>query len=201
MLHPHTKIQFINELMGYGIFATRLIPKGSITYVKDSLEIEITPTELSKHSNALQEHIEKYSFREKNGLRVISWDLAKYVNHCCDPNSLSTPFGFEIAIKDILPGEEITDDYGMFFIEQDMPCACQAPNCRKVITPNDSEFMTQKWNEVLKPIMSSIFETEQPLIDLLPEETTKALVSNASTSDFFRSFDNLNFTHDDYLSV
>ena len=41
MLHPDTRLQFIDEDIGYGIFATNFIPAGTITYVKDALEIEL----------------------------------------------------------------------------------------------------------------------------------------------------------------
>ena len=38
MIHPKTTLRFINEEVGYGLYATEFIPKGTITYVKDSLE-------------------------------------------------------------------------------------------------------------------------------------------------------------------
>ncbi|MCR9286287.1 hypothetical protein OAF63_02020 [Saprospiraceae bacterium] len=39
MIDPNIRIQYINDDIGYGVFATRMIPKGSAVYVKDSLEI------------------------------------------------------------------------------------------------------------------------------------------------------------------
>ena len=38
MIHPNTRLGFVNEEIGYGVFATALIPKGTIVYVKDDLE-------------------------------------------------------------------------------------------------------------------------------------------------------------------
>ncbi|MFZ5594404.1 MAG: SET domain-containing protein [Pseudomonadota bacterium] len=60
--------------------------------------------------------------------------LDDYVNHCCQPNS-----GFKdgldlVALRDILPGEEITWDYSTAIDEADFegfPCGCGAPACRE----------------------------------------------------------------------
>ena len=43
MIHPNTELRFINPVVGYGVFATDFIPEGTITYVKDSLELEVSP--------------------------------------------------------------------------------------------------------------------------------------------------------------
>ncbi|MHC5084588.1 MAG: SET domain-containing protein, partial [Planctomycetota bacterium] len=34
MIHPDTELRKVNETIGYGVFATRHIPKGTILYVK-----------------------------------------------------------------------------------------------------------------------------------------------------------------------
>jgi hypothetical protein len=39
MIHPHTCIRYVNPQIGYGVFATAFIPKGTIVYVKDDLEL------------------------------------------------------------------------------------------------------------------------------------------------------------------
>ena len=44
MLHPHTELRFVSPEIGYGIFATAFIPKGTITWVKDELD-RIIPKE------------------------------------------------------------------------------------------------------------------------------------------------------------
>ena len=59
--------------------------------------------------------------------------LDDYVNHSCEPNS-----GFRagldlVALRDILPGEEVTWDYGTAIDEADFtgfPCCCGASLCR-----------------------------------------------------------------------
>ena len=90
MIHPKTELKMINPIVGYGVFATEFIPQGTIVYVKDSLELEISPTDFTTHSQEMQDVIEKYSYIDERGYRIISWDFAKYVNHCCNFNTIST---------------------------------------------------------------------------------------------------------------
>ncbi|HMN90955.1 MAG TPA: SET domain-containing protein-lysine N-methyltransferase, partial [Saprospiraceae bacterium] len=80
MLHPHTELRFIGTGVGYGVFATSYIPQGTITYVKDSLELEVSPEAYRLHPPAMQAVIEKYSYIDERGYRIISWDFAKYIN-------------------------------------------------------------------------------------------------------------------------
>jgi len=67
MIHPDTELRFINDEIGYGVFARALIPEGTIVYVKDSLEIEVSPTDYLLHSPEMQDMIEKYSYLDPRG--------------------------------------------------------------------------------------------------------------------------------------
>ena len=136
MIHPNTELKLINEHIGYGVFATADIPEGTIVYVKDSLELIVSPTDYLMHSEAMKDVIEKYSYIDEKGNRIISWDFAKYVNHCCNCNTISTGYGFEMAIRDIQKGEQITDEYGIFNLEKEMVLVCGQENCRKKTPPN-----------------------------------------------------------------
>jgi hypothetical protein len=187
MIHPHTRIQFINEDMGYGVFATGFIPKGTITYVKDSLELEITPNDFLQHTPQMQDQIEKYSYIDENGIRIVSWDFAKYVNHCCDCNTMSTGYGFEIAIRDIQPGEEITDEYGIFNMEQEMMLECKRPGCRGLVCSADLDRYYPKWDAALKEALHSFDFVEQPLVPFLDEQTIESLNDYLSGKKEYRS--------------
>ena len=46
MIHPDTELQYINNEIGYGVVAKKLIPKGTITWVLDKLDREFTPMEI-----------------------------------------------------------------------------------------------------------------------------------------------------------
>lgn len=171
MIHPNTRIHFINEEIGYGVFATRFIPKGTITYVKDSLELEISAEAYSEYSPEMQEVIEKYSYIDERWVRIVSWDFAKYVNHCCNCNTMSTGYGFEIAIRDIHPGEEITDEYGIFNIPHAMELGCRYENCRRRVHPDDFDRLFPQWDELLKDALAIIDKVEQPLFPLLDAQS------------------------------
>ena len=171
MIHPKTEIKYINDIVGYGVFATELIPEGTIVYVKDSLEIMVSPTDYLLYSVEMQEVIEKYSYIDENGSRIISWDFAKYVNHCCNCNTISTGYGFEMAIRDILPGEQITDEYGIFNLEVEIPLICSQENCRNKVGPLDFETYYQVWDSKIRHSIIKLFDVEQPLMPLIDVET------------------------------
>ena len=57
MMHPSTELRHIDPELGFGVFATSLLPKGTITYVWDPLEIEIRPDNPSLQEPALRASI------------------------------------------------------------------------------------------------------------------------------------------------
>ena len=175
MIHPNTELKFINEQVGYGVFATSDIAEGTIVYVKDSLELSISPTDYLMHTEEMKEVIDKYSYIDETGNRIISWDFAKYVNHCCNCNSISTGYGFEIAIRDIKKGEQITDEYGLFNLTEPMTLLCGEENCRKEIKPTDFDSYHEEWDIKIKKSIMSLFDVAQPLMPFVDENTRKDL--------------------------
>ena len=175
MIHPSTELKFINEQVGYGVFATSDIAEGTIVYVIDSLELSISPTDYLMHTEEMKEVIEKYSYINEKGNRIISWDFAKYVNHCCNCNSISTGYGFEIAIRDIKKGEQITDEYGIFNLTRPMALLCGEENCRNQIKPTDFDTYHKEWDRKIKKSIMSLFDVEQPLMPFIDKNTRKEL--------------------------
>ena len=175
MIHPNTQLRYINEQIGYGVFATHFIPKGTITYVHDALELDITPEQYGQYDKMLQEIIEKYSFIDSQGVRIVSWDHAKYVNHCCNCNTMSTGYGFEIAIRDIHPGEELTDEYGLFNFNYEMDLVCDMPNCRKKVSGKDIDLYHQHWDQLVKSALLLYPYVEQPLAKLVDKDTREEI--------------------------
>jgi len=193
MIHPLTELRYINDEIGYGVFAKGQIPRGTITYVKDSLEIQISPTDFLLFTPQMQEYIEKYSYIDEVGTRIISWDFAKYVNHCCQCNTISTGYGFEIAIRDIQPGEQITDEYGLFNIEQPIPLNCGNVECRRVVRPEDVDVYYQEWDEKVKNALIRLFEVDQPLLPLIDEATRKEVDAFFADPGAYRSVYHLKY--------
>jgi len=181
MIHPHTELRYVNEDKGLGIIATSFIPKGTLTYVKDKLEIEIGPDDPRLKDPLLNKIIETYSFIDERGIRIVSWDHAKYVNHCCHCNTMSTGYGFEMAIRDIQTGEEITDEYGMFNFTYNLKLKCQKSNCRKTVYSSDLQNYYTEWDKQIKSALHYFNKVSQPLLPIL-EKTVLMDVQNYITT-------------------
>jgi len=163
MLHPDTELRFINATIGYGVVATRLIPSGTMTWVRDRLDQAFTPADINAFPAHYRETLFKYSFIDGRGNFVLCWDLARYINHSCDPTCRSAGYDFEIAVRDVHPGEELTDDYGSLNLEYDFPCSCGAPQCRDVIRPRDLLVHADEWDRVVAEPFRLIPRVAQPL--------------------------------------
>ena len=163
MLHPDTELRFVSPEIGYGIFATALIPKGTITWVKDELDRLIPEADLAKLSPANKENLLKYTYRNSKGDYFFCWDLTRYVNHSFEPNSMLTALGFEIAIKDIHPGEEMTNDYGTLNIIEPFKCANDPSHERQYVCPDDLARFHKIWDEQIAVAFPQLSKVPQPL--------------------------------------
>ena len=193
MIHPNTEVKYINEVVGSGVVATAPLPKGTILYVIDSLEIEVTSKQFNKLDSKLRNIVDTYSYINEKGHRILSWDNAKYVNHKCECNSMSTGYGFEIAIKDIAIGEEITDEYGLFNLPYAISVDCGCVNCRKVVYPNDADTYLYEWDEIVREALSQITNVEQPLWDYIKLKTINELTGYLHGNRPYKSIDALRY--------
>lgn len=168
MVTPWVRIQWISDQKGYGLVADRLIPKGTITFVQDGLDIVISRESYSGLDPKLVHFVEKYSYEDYLGNRIISWDLGKYMNHDDKANTLTTGYGFEIAIRDIQAGEEVTDDYRIFSTHHDTRFLENTPLSE--IKPWPQELLAY-WDKEVADALESLEQVQQPLIDLITETT------------------------------
>lgn len=170
MIHPSTELRFISAEIGYGVVAREFIPKGTITWVLDKLDREFTPSQISKMSPAYQEILDTYCFRNNKGNFVLCWDHARYVNHSFKSNCLTTAYDFEIAIRDIHPGEELTDDYGYLNIDRPFRALPEGSK-RRVVYPDDLLRYHKTWDKQLISAMSHLDDVKQPLAEMLDKNT------------------------------
>ncbi len=174
MMHPATELRFIDEEIGYGIVATQDIPRGTITWVQDELDQIFVPAQVSAMSKTAQEMINKFSFRNNKGNFVLCWDLSKYVNHSFRSNCISTAYDFEIAVRDISAGEELTDDYGYLNVtEAFLPREEHTP--RKAVYPDDLLNYHRDWDQQLEQAFRDLEQVPQPLKRLLSPTLVKKL--------------------------
>lgn len=172
MVHPSLQLKWISEEKGYGLFAKELIPKGTVTYCQDPLDIVIKQKELPNYPEALKANILKFAFEPPSGDLVLSWDNAKYINHCCTPNSLSTGYEFEIAVRDVEQGEELTTDYRLFTKNNSFDYICHDSNCPG---PLMHELPLNSIDQRIREALLNYRFVKQPLEFLIPQKQIKKL--------------------------
>jgi SET domain-containing protein len=78
----------------------------------------------------------------------VAWNLAKFINHSCDPNCETDIVRGKIwisAIKDIKKGEELSYDYGYdMHCFEDHPCRCNSKNCVGFIVRSNLRWRIRK---------------------------------------------------------
>ena len=167
MIHPDTALQFIDDEIGYGLFATKKIPRGTITWTLDRFDQVYTPQQVADMDPLHRDILDKYSYRNGLGQYVLCWDFGRYVNHSFNSNCLSTGYDFEIAIRDILPGEELTNDYGYLNLEE--PFEARPENSlRTHVYPDDLLRYHEQWDTLVRDSFPMIHQVDQPLMELLP---------------------------------
>jgi hypothetical protein len=166
MMHPDTELRFVNSSIGQGVFATRPIPKGTITWAFDPLDQIVSNDFAARlHPAALRQLI-KYSYVTRLG-RVLCWDHARFMNHSCDSCCLATGFDFEIAVRDIEAGEELTDDYGALNLEAPLLCECGTSSCRGTIAATDLLRFGDDWDTKVAGAFTRLRAVPQPLWSLV----------------------------------
>lgn len=170
MIHPATRLSFIDDEIGFGVIVTARLPAGTITWVQDPLDQLLDPDEGTALSPAYRETIEKYTFINRSRQRVLCWDIGRYMNHSCEANTYSPGLDFEIAIRDIEVGEQLTSDYGALNLEETLTCRCGSAACRGVIEPADFGNLAPVWDALLMRAFPAIAQVPQPLWDLVNDQ-------------------------------
>jgi hypothetical protein len=187
MMHPDTELRPVAESIGLGVFAKKDIPKGTIVYTMDPLEVVISYKRKQSLPEAVNKILDKYSYIDARKRYILSWDQAKFVNHSCEPNTITSGYGFEIAIRDIAAGEQITDDYGLLNIEHPMKCHCGSSVCRNWVNIEDSFGMANVWDQQIKNALSCFQSVDQPLIKLFPDCVPLSLMAYLTKKSRYKS--------------
>lgn len=119
-----------SRIHGVGGYARKRIKEGTpiIEYVGrkvDKQEAERLCEEENSYVFVINDHY------DLDG--SVDWNLARWINHSCDPNCEALDEGGRIwitACRDIKPGEELTFNYNYDLEEYaDHPCCCGSENC------------------------------------------------------------------------
>lgn len=176
MIYPKTELKFISEAVGYGVIATEFIPAGTITWALDKLDRTFTPDDFEAFEPIYQDILETYTFRNNKGNLVLCWDNGRFVNHSFNSNCLTTAYDFEIAIRDIQPGEQLTDDYD--YLNISMPFrGIDEGTRRKIVYPDDLVKYHKSWDKKLLKAFPKITKIPQVLKELIPDDIWQKVVA------------------------
>ena len=128
MIHPRTRVLEVSPAIGLGLFATADLPRGTITWAADPLDRVLAPAAVAELPQTLaRDLLDRFAWQASDGNFILTWDNARFVNHSCAPNCISSGFGFEMAVRDIAAGAELTNDYADLGMQHDesFVCACE----------------------------------------------------------------------------
>lgn len=191
MMHPHTELRYVNKSIGYGVFATQFIPKGTIIWVLDELDQKLEESYVRSIDPIRRQQLIKYCYRDKKGRYVLCWDVARYMNHSFNPNCISTVYEFELAIQDIYPGEQLTEDYGYFNLDEPFYCLPETGSSRTKVMPDDILHFYPDWDKKATEAMKYFNQVEQPLQYLIDPkfiETVNAVAEGIRPIDSIRNY-------------
>lgn len=163
MIHPDTQLRWIDDHIGFGVFATAPIPVGTVLVAPDPLDQRISRKDFEQLPSIVADRAWHFMYHDEQGQLVLSWDHARYLNHACQANSLLTQWGFEIVVRPILTGDEVTTDYGALRLTQPVEMGCQCTPCRVVIGPDDPQMMGELWGEMIAEALLRAPHLPQPL--------------------------------------
>ena len=95
------------------------------------------------------------------------WDIGRFVNHSFNANCISTAYEFELAVRDIEPGEELTDDYGYLNLDEPFYCFHEQGSDRTKVMPDDLLHFYPEWDRQISEAMRYFSKVEQPLKSLI----------------------------------
>jgi SET domain-containing protein len=112
-----------SPIHGIGLFAATRVEQGTTIWeFVPGFDQELSEEDIARLSGACRERILNYAYYNARKLRhILCADDARFMNHSEDPNTVSLGFDAEgdgegrtIAARDIMPHEEITEDYRSF---------------------------------------------------------------------------------------
>ncbi|MCC7574280.1 SET domain-containing protein-lysine N-methyltransferase [Candidatus Woesearchaeota archaeon] len=158
-----------SKIHNTGIFAKKFIQKG--TLIIEYIGEKISKKESERRADQVLEDSKKN--KEKGAVYIfeinkkydldgnVPYNIARFINHSCNPNCESEIINEEIwikAIKDIKPGEELKYNYGYDVDNfEEHPCRCGSKKCKGYIASEDN------WKK-LKNLLRKNFKNKKVLI-------------------------------------
>lgn len=187
MIHPNTALVKVSPTIGYGVIATAPLPRGTLIYVRDTLEQVIAPDSEVMQCPILGPTLLTYAYRNSHGSFIVSWDHGKYVNHHCLPNTLATAYDCEIVVRDIALGEAITTDYGLLNIMECLDHRCNTPQCRSIIREGFDWSLLPTWDPLVLDALQCLDVEKDVLFPLLDQKLQGELRALKANPQAYRS--------------
>lgn len=130
-----------------------------------------------------KEYIYKYSYLDTDGLYLLHWDHAKYMNHSFNPNCVDTAYDFQLASRDIQPGDQLTCDYGVLGDDEEFECIPEEGSSRTKVMANDYVICYAEWDEMAKTTFEYFNTVEQPLKYLIKEKYIDKVIEVANGNE------------------
>lgn len=135
-LSPKLEARQAADKGGMGVFARTIVAQGEVLAVWGG---KVMPRSTFMK---LPETTRRHAVQVEEDLYLVGGDQpepADYINHCCDPNAGMLGQVAVVAMRGILPGEEICIDYAMCdgTPYDEFDCSCGAAGCRRRVTGSD----------------------------------------------------------------
>ncbi len=174
MTHPDTEVRLISPVIGHGVVARRFLPRGTITWARDPFDQVINANTHAALPEPLAAALDHFCYRRCDGSYLLCWDHARYMNHSFTPNCLLTPYEVEIAVCDIHPGEELTNDYGLFNLREPFTPDAGHEGRRQVL-PDDLARHSREWDARITAALKEFPSLPQALAPLVPKGVAESL--------------------------
>lgn len=128
------KVKKAND-KGQGVFSKKFFKAGELVHILSG--DRLTATQIDVRIDAGEETCDD-PFQISRKMYIDLDELSRTFNHSCDPNTGIRQESKLFAIRDIMPGDEITYDYSTTVPKYKswwkMKCSCRSPICRKVVS-------------------------------------------------------------------
>lgn len=130
------EVRIRSEKGGYGVFATETVHAGELLVMWGGV---IVPGDKLDELTAVAR---RHSIQVEDNLFLAPHELPEpgdYVNHSCDPNAGLHGQTALVAMRLVMPGEEVCYDYAMSdgCPYDEFECSCNSLECRGRVTGND----------------------------------------------------------------
>jgi hypothetical protein len=193
MMHPHSELRYINDQIGFGVFATQYLPMGTITWAPDDLDQLLDSSFVQSLDPIRSQLVKKYSYRNREGIYILCWDIGRYVNHSFHANCLTTAYDLDIAIRDIQPGEQLTNDYGLLNLDEPFHCFPEEGTERTQAKKDDILHYYEEWDKLTLKAFTYFDHIEQPLKHLIPTDYIRRIRIAAEKQEIIDSVKSLYF--------